>query len=75
MLLSITTTYQPAADLGYLLHKHPEKAQTFNLTFGQAHVFYPEANEDQCTAVCLLDVDPIKLVRKQGRQSSFALQL
>ena len=74
MLLSITTTYQPATDLGYLLHKHPEKAQTFNLTFGQAHVFYPEANEDQCTAVLLLDVDPIKLVRKQGRQSTFSLQ-
>lgn len=74
MLLSITTTYQPATDLGYLLHKHPEKAQTFDLTFGQAHVFYPEAREDQCTAVLLLDVDPIKLVRKQGRQSAFALQ-
>ena len=74
MLLSITTTYQPATDLGYLLHKHPEKAQTFNLTFGQAHVFYPEASEERCTAVLLLDVDPIKLVRKQGRQSSFTLQ-
>ena len=46
MLLSITTTHQPATDLGYLLHKHPEKAQTFNINAGQAHVFYPEATED-----------------------------
>ncbi|MGB8344576.1 MAG: hypothetical protein WCD86_06810 [Ktedonobacteraceae bacterium] len=25
MLLTITTTYQPATDLGYLLHKHPAR--------------------------------------------------
>ena len=74
MLLSITTTHQPATDLGYLLHKHPDKAQSFSLNFGQAHVFYPEANAERCTAVLLLDVDPIKLVRKQGRQAAFALQ-
>lgn len=40
MLLTITTTYQPATDLGYLLHKHPERLQTFSQAFGQAHVFY-----------------------------------
>lgn len=74
MLLSITTTHQPATDLGYLLHKHPEKAQSFSLNFGEAHVLYPEANDGQCTAVLLLDVDPIKLVRKHGQQASFALQ-
>lgn len=27
MLLTLTTTHQPATDLGYLLHKHPEKHQ------------------------------------------------
>lgn len=63
MLLTITTTYQPATDLGYLLHKHPERPQTFALAFGQAHVFYPEASQERCTAVLLLDVDPVKLVR------------
>lgn len=74
MLLSITTTHQPATDLGYLLHKHPDKAQSFRLTFGQAHVFYPVAEAERCTAVLLLDVDPIKLTRKQAAPAAFALQ-
>jgi hypothetical protein len=42
MLLTITTTHQPANDLGYLLHKHPERFQSFDLSFGKAHVYYPE---------------------------------
>jgi 3' terminal RNA ribose 2'-O-methyltransferase Hen1 len=63
MLLSITTTHQPATDLGYLLGKHPERLQSFSLAYGQAHVFYPEANADRCTACLLLDIDPIGLVR------------
>jgi 3' terminal RNA ribose 2'-O-methyltransferase Hen1 len=63
MLLTITTTYQPATELGYLLHKHPDKCQSFALSFGQAHVFYPEADNQQCTAALLLDVNPVKLVR------------
>lgn len=74
MLLAITTTHHPATDLGYLLHKHPDKAQSFGLNFGQAHVFYPQADAATCTAVLLLDVDPIKLVRKQGQPAAFALQ-
>jgi 3' terminal RNA ribose 2'-O-methyltransferase Hen1 len=63
MLLTITTTYQPATDLGYLLHKNPERVQSFSLSFGQAHVFYPEASAERCTAALLLDVDPVYLVR------------
>ena len=42
MLLTITTTHRPATDLGYLLHKHPERFQSYDLSFGKAHVFYPE---------------------------------
>ncbi len=68
MLLTITTTHQPATDLGYLLHKHPDKCQSFPLSFGQAHVFYPEADRQKCTVALLLDVDPVKLVR--GRSIS-----
>ena len=63
MLLTLSTTYQPTSDLGYLLHKHPEHVQSFSLNFGQAHVFYPEVSPDRCTAALLLDVDPIQLVR------------
>lgn len=65
MLLTITTTHQPAIDLGYLLHKNPARLHTFPLAFGQAHVFYPEANSERCTAAVLLDVDPVGLVRNR----------
>lgn len=73
MLLSITTTYEPASDLSYLLHKHPDRFQSFNLSFGNAHVFYPTVSEEQCTACLLLDVDPVGMVRGKGRQQSFLL--
>ena len=73
MLLTLSTTHTPATDLGYLLHKHPNRVQTFNLPFGRAHVFYPEASETLCTAALLLDVDPLKLTRRGGA-ASFALQ-
>jgi len=66
MLLTITTTRRPASDLGYLLHKHPGRFQSYDLSFGKAHVFYPEADDDRCTACLLLDVDPVGLVRGKG---------
>lgn len=67
MFLTISTTgtpERPATDLGYLLHKHPDKAQTFSTSHGTAHVFYPEASEERCTAALLLEVDPVALVRR-----------
>jgi len=63
VFLTISTTYEPATDLGYLLMKHPGRAQTFSLTFGQAHVVYPEAEAHRCTCALILDVDPVGLVR------------
>ncbi|MEH2110904.1 3' terminal RNA ribose 2'-O-methyltransferase Hen1 [Nostoc sp.] len=68
MLLTITTTHSPATELGYLLHKHPDRCQSFALSFGKAHIFYPEASIERCTAALLLDVDPVKLVR--GRSAT-----
>jgi 3' terminal RNA ribose 2'-O-methyltransferase Hen1 len=65
MLFTITTTHTPATDLGYLLHKHPARVQTFDLSFGQAHVFYPEADPERCTAALLLDIDPFGLARNR----------
>jgi 3' terminal RNA ribose 2'-O-methyltransferase Hen1 len=67
VLLTITTTADQATDLGFLLHKHPDKAQSFSQSFGIAHVFYPEAEARRCTAALLLDVDPVKLVRTRGK--------
>lgn len=72
MLLTITTTYQPATDLGYLLHKLPDRVQTFRLNFGQVHIFYPEASVQCCTVALLLDIDPVHLVR--DRDKSVALE-
>ncbi len=66
MLLTVSTTHQPAADLGYLLHKNPARAQSFDLSFGQAHVFYSLVSKERCTAALLLDIDPVKLVRGDG---------
>jgi len=50
MLLTISTTHRPATDLGFLLHKNPGRVQVFELAFGRVHFFYPEANEERCTA-------------------------
>ena len=63
MLLTITTTRAPATDLGYLLHKHPDRLQSFDVAAGRAHVFYPEASPARCTVALLLEIDPIALVR------------
>ncbi|MEV6617171.1 3' terminal RNA ribose 2'-O-methyltransferase Hen1 [Streptomyces sp. NPDC051051] len=67
MFLTITTTgtpERPATDLGFLLHKHPDKAQTFSTSYGTAHVLYPEADAERCTAALLLEVDAVALVRR-----------
>jgi 3' terminal RNA ribose 2'-O-methyltransferase Hen1 len=69
MLLSITTTYRPATDLGYLLHKNPARSHELELAFGRAHMFYPEACDERCTFALLLDVDPVGLVRRSGKES------
>jgi 3' terminal RNA ribose 2'-O-methyltransferase Hen1 len=66
MLLTISTTYQPATDLGFLLHKNPSRVQSEDLSFGKAWVFYPETSAERCTAALLLEVDPIALVRGRG---------
>ena len=65
MLLTISTTYRPATDLGFLLHKNPGRFQSFKLPFGRADVFYPEAESDRCTAALMLDIDPVGLVRQK----------
>ena len=72
--LTLTSTAPNATDLGFLLHKHPDRAQTFTVPFGQAHVFYPEASERRCTAALLVEVDPVALVQGQRfRGDGYAL--
>jgi len=67
MFLSIATTHRPATDLGFLLHKHPGRLHAFDLTFGKAFVFYPDAGAERCEAALVLDVDPVGLVRGKGQ--------
>ncbi|WP_109001229.1 3' terminal RNA ribose 2'-O-methyltransferase Hen1 [Streptomyces rishiriensis] len=67
MFLTIGTTgtpERPATDLGFLLHKHPDNAQAFSTSYGTAHVLYPEADAERCTAALLLEVDAVALVRR-----------
>jgi 3' terminal RNA ribose 2'-O-methyltransferase Hen1 len=65
MLLTLTTTHRPATDLGFLLRKNPARPQVFELSFGKAHVFYPEAGDERCTVALLVEVDPVGLVRNR----------
>ena len=73
MLLQISTSQTsgaPATDLGYLLAKNPDKAQSFDLSFGRAHAFYPVADADNCEFALLLEVDPVALVRGKNKRDS-----
>ena len=63
MFLEITTTHRPATDLGYLLHKNPNRAHAVELPFGTAHMVFTEASNERCTFAVILDVDPISLIR------------
>jgi 3' terminal RNA ribose 2'-O-methyltransferase Hen1 len=73
MLLTISTTHRPATDLGFLLHKHPDRFQSFEMGFGKTHVFYSEASAERCTACMLLDVDPVGMVRGRRGEQKFLL--
>jgi 3' terminal RNA ribose 2'-O-methyltransferase Hen1 len=66
MFLSLATTYQPATDLGFLLHKNPARLHETTLAFGKAFLFYPQASAERCEAALVLDIDPVELVRGKG---------
>ncbi|MBO3733041.1 3' terminal RNA ribose 2'-O-methyltransferase Hen1 [Glycomyces niveus] len=72
MLLTITTTMDPATDLSWLLRKHPERVQSFDQSFGTAWVFYPEATAERCTVALLLEVDSARLARLRSGGSGDA---
>ncbi|MBX2796909.1 MAG: 3' terminal RNA ribose 2'-O-methyltransferase Hen1 [Myxococcales bacterium] len=76
MLVTLTTTHRPATDLGYLLRKNPARAQSFSLTFGEAHVIWPEATDERATMALLVELDPVALVRgKVGSPSGGPLAM
>ena len=75
MLLTISTTHQPATDLGFLLHKNPNRTHLVEMSFGKVHVIYSEADEKRCSASVIVEIDPIGLVRdrKGPKGNDFAL--
>src|SRR5580658_2163020 len=73
MLLTITTTHHPANELGFLLHKHPERCQSFDMSFGKVHVYYPEVSAEKCSACLLLEVDAVGMVRGKSPDQNFLL--
>lgn len=65
MLLSLSSTTPDATDLGYVVHKHPDRVRSVDVGFGVAHVFFPEATPERCTVTLLVEVDPVRLTRRQ----------
>ncbi len=67
MLLTMSTTHEPATDLGYLLAKNPGRLQTFRLPYGRARVFYPVAEPKMCTAALYVEIDSVSLARRRDK--------
>lgn len=74
MLVSISCTGSNSSDLGFLLHKHPDRVRSVDVANGRAHVFYPEASHERTTATVLVEVDPILLSRRVRRDRSATLE-
>ena len=81
MFLALTTTAGPglpypgpASDLGFLLHKHPDRVHSVSVAAGTAHVVYPVATDAECSVAVVLEVDPVALVRgSRGTPDAFTL--
>ncbi|MBE7194102.1 MAG: 3' terminal RNA ribose 2'-O-methyltransferase Hen1 [Gordonia polyisoprenivorans] len=56
----------PATDVGYLLHKHPDRVQRFPTSQGVATVFYPIADDDRCRVAMHVDGIGIRPTRDSG---------
>ena len=75
MLVSISCTGPNSSDLGFLLHKHPDRVRSVDVGNGRAHVFYPEATEQRTTATLLVEVDPVRLSRRsRGDRAAATLE-
>ena len=68
--VTLSTTMTSATDFGFLLHKHPGKARSFEVAVTTAHVVWPEATRDRATVALLLEVDPIALVRGRSNRGA-----
>ena len=71
MLLTITTTAPDATDLGYLVHKHPDRLHERDVGFGTARVFFPEAEANRCTMALAVEVDAVGPARGSLRSEGY----
>jgi 3' terminal RNA ribose 2'-O-methyltransferase Hen1 len=60
-------------ELSYLLFKHPGRVQRFELPMGQATLWYPVADAEQCQVALLVDVDGAELGKSKLRFDRFDL--
>jgi len=75
MLVTIGANGPNSSDLGFLLHKHPDRVRSVDVGHGRAHVFYPEVSEERTTATLLVEVDPVRLSRRaRGDRSTATLE-
>jgi len=73
MLFTITYNGQNTEDIGFLLHKNPNRPQKFELNFGNAYVFYPELSNERTTAALLLEINPVNLARGKEGAGNYGL--
>ncbi|WP_454044799.1 3' terminal RNA ribose 2'-O-methyltransferase Hen1 [Corynebacterium sp. Marseille-Q2516] len=69
----LSPSAQPSArDLGFLLHKHPDRVYERALRYGTARVFFPRADHTECTAAVWVDADPAALHAMARRRGATA---
>lgn len=61
MFLTLRASQTPAPDLAARLGLPLDRIETFELPFGRAHAFFPEATETESTVALVVDVDPLEL--------------
>ncbi|WP_230594738.1 3' terminal RNA ribose 2'-O-methyltransferase Hen1 [Rhodococcoides fascians] len=66
MTANATTDFPDTSDIGYLLHKHPDRVLSRNLPMGAATVLYPEVSAERTTLAVLLDATDDKSPAASG---------
>jgi len=72
LFLSIATTRPGARDLGFLLHKHPDRLYSGDTSRGKVTGFFPEATETRAEFVLICEVDPVERVRGMAWDAGIA---
>ncbi len=60
MLLTLSTTHEPATEFGILLHRNRVRVHTTDMPFGVVTAANREAPAERCTAALLVEVDLVR---------------